>query len=141
MVKKNITIRESISRINEITNRMPKKLSEMLDFEASEPDMVDDIPTDVEEPEMGSEMPINEPEETVPAEPEIGGNTAHSDAEALIADIRKKALRAMADLADTPEDPNYETLKKIFTMLEKAVTDKQEQREVLAKNPKAEQEA
>ena len=36
-----------------------------------------------------------------------------------------------------PEDPNYEMLKKIFLMLDKGVTEKQEQREVMAKNPNA----
>ena len=83
-------------------------------------DMFDD--EQIEEP---IDEPISKPEDS-----EMG-------ADELINDIRKKALKAMANLADTPEDPNYEVLKKIFMMLDKAVSEKQEQREVIAKNPNA----
>ena len=55
----------------------------------------------------------------------------------LLADIRKMSINGLAKLADNPDDPNYEMLKKIFLMLDKAVTEKQEQREVMAKNPNA----
>ena len=58
-------------------------------------------------------------------------------AEKLLADIRKMSINGLAKLADNPDDPNYEMLKKIFLMLDKAVTEKQEQREVMAKNPNA----
>ena len=47
------------------------------------------------------------------------------------------SINGLAKLADNPDDPNYEMLKKIFLMLDKAVTEKQEQREVMAKNPNA----
>lgn len=41
----------------------------------------------------------------------------------------------MAELADTPEDPNYENLKRIWQLCDKAVNEKQDQREFAAKNP------
>ena len=45
--------------------------------------------------------------------------TASEHAAQLIDDIRKKALRAMADLADTPEDENYIMLKKVWQMTDR----------------------
>ena len=77
------------------------------------------------------EEPVEEPMESPIEEPQDMG------ADKLLADIRKMSINGLAKLADNPDDPNYEMLKKIFLMLDKAVTEKQEQREVMAKNPNA----
>lgn len=119
--------KNNINSIKKLTSRIPKSINEAINFndnniemESDEMDMFDD--EQIEEP---MDEPISKPEDS-----EMG-------ADELINDIRKKALKAMANLADTPEDPNYEVLKKIFMMLDKAVSEKQEQREVIAKNPNA----
>ena len=60
-------------------------------------------------------------------------NPASEKARGLIDDIRKTALRAMADLADDPESPEYENLKRIWSLCDRAVSEKQEQKEILQK--------
>ena len=119
--------KNNINSIKKLTSRIPKSINEAINFndnniemESDEMDMFDD--EQIEEP---MDEPISKPEDS------------EMSADELINDIRKKALKAMANLADTPEDPNYEVLKKIFMMLDKAVSEKQEQREVIAKNPNA----
>jgi hypothetical protein len=119
--------KNNINSIKKLTSRIPKSINEAINFndnniemESDEMDMFDD--EQIDEP---MDEPISKPEDS------------EMNADELINDIRKKALKAMANLADTPEDPNYEVLKKIFMMLDKAVSEKQEQREVIAKNPNA----
>jgi hypothetical protein len=80
---------------------------------------------------------IMEPEENIPIDKPMSNPEENSGADKLLADIRKMSINGLAKLADNPDDPNYEMLKKIFLMLDKAVTEKQEQREVIAKNPNA----
>ena len=121
-MKKN-TMKTNINQIRKISSKMPKTINEAINFNETDDmdmEMMDDEP-------MGDE-PMGE-------EPVISQETENMNADELLSDIRKKALKAMANLADTPEDPNYEVLKKIFMMLDKAVTEKQEQREVMEKNP------
>lgn len=126
-MKKN-TINNNIKRMSEFSSKFPKTINEAINFnESDEMEMMDE-PMDSEV--MGNEdMSIDEPVE----EPTEMG------AEKLLADIRKMSINGLAKLADNPDDPNYEMLKKIFLMLDKAVTEKQEQREVMAKNPNASQ--
>lgn len=119
-MKKN-TIKTNITQLKKISSKLPKTINEAINFnEDDDMEMIDDEP-------MG--------DEPMGGEPVISQETENMNADELLSDIRKKALKAMANLADTPEDPNYEVLKKIFMMLDKAVTEKQEQREVMAKNP------
>ena len=124
-MRKNTT-KTNIKRIKNISSKMPKTINEAINFNEDDNmdyDMMDDEPMD----DMDyQETPMRNPSNDM-------------DAEALLSDIRKKAINGMAKLADTPEDPNYEMLKKIFLMLDKAVSEKQEQREVMAKNPNARQ--
>ena len=121
-------IKNDIEKIRALASKMPKTLNEAINFNE-----VNDIEEPMEEP-IDSEVmpqediPMEEPMEE-PAE-EVGANN-------LLADIRKMSINGLAKLADNPDDPNYEMLKKIFLMLDKAVTEKQEQREVMAKNPNA----
>lgn len=44
--------------------------------------------------------------------------------------IREIALKGMLKLCKNPQDPNYQTLKKIFTFCEKAITESQEEEAV-----------
>lgn len=125
VMKKN-TIKTNITQLKKISSKMPKTINEAINFnETDDMEMIDDEP-------MGDELMGDE---LMGDEPVISQETENMNADELLSDIRKKALKAMANLADTPEDPNYEVLKKIFMMLDKAVTEKQEQREVMAKNP------
>lgn len=117
-----------LSSIKNLSNRMPKTINEAINFNEDmaygdeDMDMMDDEPM---------EEPMEEPMDAPVEEPQGAG------AEKLLADIRKMSINGLAKLADNPDDPNYEMLKKIFLMLDKAVTEKQEQREVMAKNPNA----
>ena len=125
-MKKNTS--NNIKMIKNLSSKMPKTINEAINFndnmayENDDMDMMDDEPM---------EEPIEEPMESPVEEPQDMG------ADKLLADIRKMSINGLAKLADNPDDPNYEMLKKIFLMLDKAVTEKQEQREVMAKNPNA----
>ena len=104
-MKKNV--KNNINEMKQLVKAMPKSINETLQFEGDD--------------EMGyeDEMPVEEPmEEEIPEEePSQADASAH--AAQLIDDIRKKALRAMADLADTPEDENYIMLKKVWQMTDR----------------------
>lgn len=115
-MKKN-SIKENLNAIKNIAQKAPKTINEAINFENG--DMGLDEPTD---------MPQALVEPKMKKDPKI-----HPDE--LINDFRKRALRAMAELADTPEDPNYENLKRIWQLCDKAVNEKQDQRELAAKNP------
>lgn len=125
-MKKNTS--NNIKMIKKLSSKMPKTINEAINFndnmayENDDMDMMDNEPM---------EEPIEEPIESPVEEPQDMG------ADKLLADIRKMSINGLAKLADNPDDPNYEMLKKIFLMLDKAVTEKQEQREVMAKNPNA----
>ena len=125
-MKKNTS--NNIKMIKNLSSKMPKTINEAINFneemayDNEDMEMMDDEPM---------EEPMNEPMEVPIEEPQEAG------AEKLLADIRKMSINGLAKLADNPDDPNYEMLKKIFLMLDKAVTEKQEQREVMAKNPNA----
>ena len=116
----------NLKAIKNISSKMPKSINEAINFN-------DDMAYESEDMEMMDE-PMEEPMEEPIEEPQEMG------AEKLLADIRKMSINGLAKLADNPDDPNYEMLKKIFLMLDKAVTEKQEQREVMAKNPNAGQQ-
>ena len=121
-MKKN-TMKTNITKIKNISSKMPKTINEAINFNEDDDMDIMDEPMD-DDMDFQEEEPIEEP-------------SSDMGADALLSDIRKKAINGMAKLADTPEDPNYEMLKKIFLMLDKAVSEKQEQREVMAKNPNA----
>lgn len=127
----NYKFKNDINKIKHISSKMPKTLNEAINFnEADDMDIMDDPMDEPMDDQLynQNDMPIEEPDTQ---EPESMG------AEKLLADIRKMSINGLAKLADNPDDPNYEMLKKIFLMLDKAVTEKQEQREVMAKNPNA----
>lgn len=98
------TVKKNINEMRDLVKSMPKSINESLDF-SGEGDMYEEEETPEEEP-VGIE---DEPDQA----------TASEHAAQLIDDIRKKALRAMADLADTPEDENYIMLKKVWQMTDR----------------------
>jgi hypothetical protein len=121
-------LKTDIKKIKNISSKMPKTINEAINFNE-----VDDMDYDMMDDEsMDNDMGFEDEEP-------MSTPSNDMNAEELLSDIRKKAINGMAKLADTPEDPNYEMLKKIFLMLDKAVSEKQEQREVMAKNPNARQ--
>ena len=117
----------NIKMIQKMSSRIPKSINEAINFN----DNVAYENEDIEMMDEPMEEPIEEPIESPVEEPQDMG------ADKLLADIRKMSINGLAKLADNPDDPNYEMLKKIFLMLDKAVTEKQEQREIMAKNPNA----
>jgi hypothetical protein len=123
-MKKNTS--NNIKMIKNLSSKMPKTINEAINFN-------DDMAYENDGMDMMDDEPMEEPMEAPIEEPQEAG------AEKLLADIRKMSINGLAKLADNPDDPNYEMLKKIFLMLDKAVTEKQEQREVMAKNPNARQ--
>lgn len=123
-MKKNTS--NNIKMIKNLSSKMPKTINEAINFN-------DDMAYENDDMDMMDNEPMEEPMEAPIEEPQEAG------AEKLLADIRKMSINGLAKLADNPDDPNYEMLKKIFLMLDKAVTEKQEQREVMAKNPNARQ--
>ena len=67
--------------------------------------------------EPGAEEPVVDP---APADmPEEKGEGDALNVEEFVDDIRKKALRGMAQLAETPEDERYQLLKKIWQICDK----------------------
>jgi hypothetical protein len=125
-MKKNI-FKNNVSEIKKISEKMPKTINEAINFD--EFDEEDEVPMEVD-PEVEPE-PAQDVEVEKPAEP--AKNEASEKAKKLIDDIRKMSLRAMAELADTPECPEYENLKRIWQLCDKAVSEKQEQRDILQK--------
>ena len=99
------TVKKNLLEMKSLTKNMPKTINEALNFESDDEMMGGD--------EFGGEYE----EEPVDDEPDQA--TASEHAAQLIDDIRKKALRAMADLADTPEDENYIMLKKVWQMTDR----------------------
>ena len=100
------TVKHELDEMKNLVKNMPKTINEMINFNE------DEDPEAYEE-----EMPVEDDMEDVEDEPDQV--TASEHAAQLIDDIRKKALRAMADLAETPEDENYIMLKKVWQMTDR----------------------
>ncbi len=103
------TVKKDITEMKNLVKNMPKTINEIISFEGNDADL------EGFEEEMPEQGPLDEPE----VEEEPDQITASEHAAQLIDDIRKKALRAMADLADTPEDENYIMLKKVWQMTDR----------------------
>lgn len=106
--------KNTINNITKLSSRMPKTLNEALNFndnqsfEGEDMNIGEDKP---QAPELGDGM---ETTDMI-----TGVNPASEKAKKLIDDIRKMSLRAMAELADTPEDENYIMLKKVWSMTDR----------------------
>lgn len=107
---KKTTLKQNISEITKLSSKFPKTLNEALRFNEMEDDEMipDEEPGMMDEPQH-EEMPVEEPVQS----------DASGKARKLIDDIRKMSLKAMAELADTPEDENYLMLKKVWSMTDR----------------------
>ena len=108
-------VKDSLKKMKSLVKHMPKTINEAIDFNDDGVEMgVNDSYDGVPETEGAPEGVVSgvETEENVM-------NGASERAKQLIDDIRKKALRAMAELADTPEDENYIMLKKVWQMTDR----------------------
>ena len=99
------TVKKNITEMKSLVNKMPKSINEVLTFEGG--DEMDDFE---------DEMPEDEPE--VEEKPEKNEDEP-MDIMAFVDDIRKKSLKGMASLAETPEDERYQLLKKIWQICDK----------------------
>ncbi len=104
-------IKQDINEIKKISSKFPKTINEALNFNEEE-DSIETAEEPIAEPEIHHEEP--QPVVDTPVE-----TNASEKAKKLIDDIRKMSLRAMADLADTPEDENYIMLKKVWSMTDR----------------------
>lgn len=106
---KKTTLKQNISEITKLSSKFPKTLNEALNFNEMEDDEMipDEEPEMMDEPQH-EEMPVEKSKENV------GLNVAE-----FVDDIRKKALRGMAELADNPDDEKYQLLKKIWSICDK----------------------
>ena len=113
MTKKNI--RKDIKEITKISRNIPS-LMETIHFSPEREREMYEAEDELEaEPEMGMEAP----HEDIPAaEPEMGTEPTLEGKE-VVDQIRKMALKAMAELADNTEDSYYSVLKKIWQMADK----------------------
>ena len=108
------TVKHELNEMKNLVKNMPKSLNETINF------------NEIEDPEeYDEELPAGDEMEEVDDEPDQ--ITASEHAAQLIDDIRKKALRAMADLAETPEDENYIMLKKVWQMTDRKPEQQQQQ--------------
>ena len=103
-MKKNVNT--NISEMKNIIKRIPSTINEAINFD------IDDTYDDSEAEEY------NDATEKVEQEP-VEKENPSNNASVPIDDIRKKALRAMAELADTPEDENYIMLKKVWQLVDR----------------------
>lgn len=126
------SLKKNLEEIRRITSIMPKTMNEAIRFEGD-----DMIPGDEAE-----EMPESEPDVEPNDEPkeEHREEMLLDDAEKepingagreLVDKIRKVSLQGMADLAETPDIPEYDILKKIWQLCDKNLSEKKEKDEVV----------
>ena len=113
-------MRKKINELKNITAKMPKTIMEAVEFndqELTDKDFGFEDEMPMEEPVMDEPIPHEEP--SIEPELPVGGHNGM----AVVDDIRKMALKTMADLADNPEDPAYVILKKVWQMCDKKPED------------------
>ena len=125
-MKKDFT--KDFGEIQEMCSKI-RTINESLAFA----DEYDEEPQGMEEPGYGEEMPqMQTPgqgqapgQEMDPEDAEIKSELQDDDSPINM--IREIALKGMVRLCKTPEDPQYEVLKKVFTMIDKANDKKNEE--------------
>ncbi len=123
-MKIQINLNEEISRINDIMKNV-RMISEglYLEDEYGDPDDSDAFEANPEE--MPEDMPAEQP-----AAPEEGNEDPTSSLGGdFVNKIRAITLDGMKQLNNTPEDPRFQALLKIFNICNKAVDDQKEQPE------------
>lgn len=113
MAKKNI--RKDINEITKISRNIPT-LMETIHFS---PEREREMYEEDDDFEMEPELDMEEPQTEMPTqEPEMM-EEAPMQGKEIVDQIRKMALKAMAELADNTEDSYYSVLKKIWQMADK----------------------
>lgn len=126
-----------MERKNDSTHTLIKEMKEMLNKsntrkitleglvygEDGEEMMNDQMPAD---PNMPTETPAQPQGQGDAVNPEQQANPLDEDPEVakLITNIRVSTLEGLRKLAQNPESAQYELLKKIFLLVDKAVEDK-----------------
>ena len=129
MNKKEIILEEEIRRINGIMKNA-KMISEGFyleddDYPVGESDAYDDSELPSEAPEeMPAEAPVDAPKE----------DSAASLGSDFVNKIRAITLDGMKQLNNTPDDPKFQALLKIFNICNKAVDDQKEQQQPVKQN-------
>lgn len=105
---------KKIHRLMEATSALPVTLNETINFddEYSEFDEVEAPEFEDGDNADDSNTAMNKEEET----PVVAQND-------VVSKIRKMALEGMTALAETPNNPDYETLKKIWQFCDKKVSE------------------
>lgn len=68
-----------------------------------------------------SDFPVQREE---PNQPQMGNDDAGAGVDGILKQIRILSLQGITQLAETPEDPNYDILKKIWVIVDKTTLDK-----------------
>lgn len=140
------TVKKNIHEVTRIVEKMPRTLNEAIyedysditEAEEFEDPMKQQVPAEMP---AGEQAPAQEPVQQAPADveaqspqeapvetpseapvgdmPEEKGESDALNIEQFVDDIRKKSLRGMAQLAETPEDERYQLLKKIWQICDK----------------------
>ena len=110
---KDNSLKRNLKICNAYARKTPKTINEAMAFETDD-DLIasDEMESGVEEPEVGQEQEIQ---------------PGKLNVEAFVDDIRKKALKGMAELAEDPESPSYQILKKIWQICDKKPEDQRAQ--------------
>lgn len=110
---------KDLRAIQTLANKV-RTLNESLAFadEYDEPEDMQEMPMQQEMPQQ-EEMPMGQEEEQDPEEMVMQNSGA-------IEQIREIALKGMVELSKQTENPEYEVLKKIFLMVDKANDKKNE---------------
>ena len=98
------TVKKNIEEMKSLVGSMPKTINEVLDFNSQD--------------DFGA-YDVDLPEEEGAPEEEPEKEDTQMDVMAFVDDIRKKSLKGMASLAETPEDERYQLLKKIWQICDK----------------------
>lgn len=99
------SLKKNLKICNAYARKTPKTINEAINFETDDDliasDEMDDIQAEPETPNVPSKMNVDE----------------------FVDDIRKKALKGMAELADDPDSQSYQILKKIWQICDKKPED------------------
>lgn len=107
------SLKKNLKICNAYARKTPKTINEAINFDTDD-DLIaaDEMESEAEEPEMSQEQ---------------SAQGKQMNVEAFVDDIRKKALKGMAELAEDPESPSYQILKKIWQICDKKPEDQKAQ--------------
>lgn len=117
-------LKENINEIKKISSIIPKNINEAMNFEQFEQPQGDMYEDDEEELMDKHDMGKNSD----------SSDNGVMDVMAFVDDIRKKALKGMAQLAENPDDERYQLLKKIWQ-----ICDKKPEQQTAFSNPNQQQ--